>query len=883
MAIRYIPRKTKVKMEFVKGVTLSDIIVGVIGVAGAVLFIASQGLGGYNWYLAVAWLAIFITMYFPVDEGVRLYSAMGLLVRFIAFKKKYSQEDVDKHGNPSIRQLMPFEGLHKERFIDFKDYYAEVIEVSPIEFGLLNAYKQDMLIRTFANALKRLGNGQNASVVKLNKAIIFDNYVQNEDRKFDSLMELQYEGEMTESEVEARSGVFEARVSTIELMNREEKIYKDYFYLVVYDKDRESLDNTVDGMMSTMANSVVPMATRKLIGRDLIVFLRSNYGKDFDERDLETITLDKHINWATPNQIKFKTTRTIINKQGYRSFVITDYPLTVGNAWGAGFFLLDRTNVVVNITPVQRHLAEKRIDKAIVELEGKLGMMAKSSKQLENNTHLRTLKELLAQLKNDGEQLYEVNMHITCEENARKEVRAVLKQYGYKYAEMFGRQVDAFISRSISRLDTVTQYLRDMPTSTLAALFPFISSALQDEKGIYIGYNEYPVFVDFFVRNAARVNSNMMIIGKSGSGKSYATKTLLANLACDNTKVFILDPEDEYTPLSYNLKGKVLDVGSSISGRLNPFHIITTLDSDEGGTADDYSTHLQFLEQFFATILPGIAPDAFEKLNNLIIEVYREKGIDSTTKLKGLKPEDYPIFDDLYKVILQKIKEEKDDYHRRNLQTVETYISKFATGGRNSNLWNGPMSIVTKENFVTFNFRSLLANRNEIIANAQMLLVFKYLDNEIIKNKDFNDKYHRGEPLDKWRKIIVAVDEAHVFINPKRPIALDFMAQMAKRIRKYGGMQIIITQNIKDFVGSPEIERQSSAVINASQYSFIFSLAPNDINDLVNLYRNAGEINKEEQDAIVTASVGQAFIITSALSRTSVKIEASETVRNLFS
>ena len=106
---------------------------------------------------------------------------------------------------------------------------------------------------------------------------------------------------------------------------------------------------------------------------------------------------------------------------------------------------------------------------------------------------------------------------------------------------------------------------------------------------------------------------------------------------------------------------------------------------------------------------------------------------------------------------------------------------------------------------------------------------------------------------------------------------------MAKRIRKYSGMQIVITQNIKDFVGSPEIQRQATAIINASQYSFIFGLAPNDVTDLIELYRNAGEINKEEQDNIVTAGVGQAFLISGALSRTSVKIEASPTVVKLFS
>lgn len=875
MPMRYIPKKTKVKMEFFKGITLSDIITGAIGVAGALLFFFSNF--AYSIYFGIAWLAIFVTFYFPIDEGVRLYGALGLMLRFLAFKRKYNMADVNKKtGEPAIREIIPFVGIKDSKFVDFKEYYAQVIQIEPLEFVLLDDYKQDMLIRAFSNALRRVSQDQTASIVKLNKAIIFDEFVQQEDQKYDGLMELQYEGEMKEQEIEARAAVFEGRVSLLEDMNRGNKIYKDYFYLVVYDKDREALENTVNGMMTVMQQSVVPIYSKFLIDRDLIIFLRSNYGKNFDERDLESIPFNEHINWATPEQVNFKATRTVINKQSYRSFVISDYPLQVPNAWGASFFLLDRTNVVVNINPIPPHIAAKKIDKAIVEMEGKMGMSAKTSRLVEIQTHLKTLRDLLQQLKNNNEQLYEVNMHIICEEAARKEVRAVLKQYGFKYAEMFGRQVDAFVSRSISRRDTVKQYLRDMPTSTLAALFPFISSALMDPGGFYIGYNEYPVFVNFFTRNSQRVNSNMMIIGKSGSGKSYATKVLLANLACDNAKIFVLDPEDEYTPLSYNLKGKVLDVGSSISGRLNPFHIISTLEGDEGGIADDYSTHLQFLEQFFKVILPGIESDAFEVLNNLIIDMYKEKGIDASTQIKGLTAKDYPIFDDLYDLIKRRIKQEKDEYIRRNIQIVETYINKFATGGRNSNLWNGPMSIETKENFITFNFRSLLANRNEIIANAQMLLVFKYLDNEIIKNKDFNDKYQSN------RHVIVAVDEAHVFLNPKFPIALDFMAQMAKRIRKYGGMQIIATQNLKDFIGSADMERQTTAVINASQYSFIFSLAPNDLNDLVKMYRNAGEINKEEQDNIVTAGVGQVFIITSPLSRTSIKIEASEVVKTLF-
>ena len=888
--MKIIPRKTKVRTEFVRGITLMDIIVGVIGIVVALALFFSNFAGNLGFWFGIAWVTIVVAMYFKVADDMRLYYTLGYILRFLAQRKKYSKNTLK--GFTSMKEIIPFEKLHQDRYIDFGEYYAQVIEIDPIEFGLLNQYKQEMLMETFANVLRRLSNEQTASIVKLNKAMILDEYVYNEDKKYDTLLEMQFEGQVTKEEVERRAGVFEQRVSQLEELNRQEKIYKDYFYIVVYDKDREALDATTNGMIVTLQNSVTPMTSRKLYGHDLIVFMRANYGKEFDERELEVIPLSKQIDWATPNKIRFQASRVLINDKAYRNFVISDYPLQVPNAWGAPFFLLDRTRVVVKIKPVPKFEAEKSIDKAILEMEAKVYKTARSSKQIENQTHLDTLRELLASLKNNNEQFYNVNTFIMCEEPARKEVRAILKQEGFKFSEMFGRQVDAFISSNISAYDNVKDTIRGIPTTSLAAIFPFISGALQDQGGIYLGYNEYPVFVDFFKRDRERVNSNMMIIGKSGSGKSFATKTLLTNFAADNSKIFILDPENEYTYLCDSLKGKFIDVGSSEMGIFNPFHIMTSLKDDivdldevedvdaelakDELESDSLSQHLQFLEQFFKVILEGISSDAFETLNSLVVELYAEKGITDKTIIKKLQPEDYPIFDDLYNLICRRIDEAKDEYQRKNLIIVQTYIKKFSSGGRNSNLWNGPSSITTKENFVCFNFRSLLANNNELIANAQMLLVFKYLNNEIIKNRDFNLQYSTK------RKVILAVDEAHVFINPNYPIALDFMQQMAKRIRKYGGMQIVITQNIKDFVGSPEIARQSTAVINASQYSMIFSLAPSDLNDLVELYRKSGEINQEEQNSIVTAGVGQTFLITGPMSRTMVQIVSSDHARKLF-
>ena len=883
--LRFIPRKTKVKITIFKNFTILDCILLLVGLGLTILIGTTAKFFDYwmyNLYVAMLFGGIWAVMFLELSDGIRVYYSIILWFKYMAYCKFYSKKS---NGQKNIKNIMPFDDLNTDKFLKFGEYYGMVIEVFPMSFGLLTEEKQDMTINGFAAAIQRLNLAQKMTIIKTKKPMVLDAMASYEDYRYNTLNDMADKGLYTQNELDSRSPVFEERLQAIRYMNDTEKIIKDHYYMVIYDRDRDQLHNTVNGVVSQLESSATPIYTDIITGDKLYVFMKSTFCQDFDEREVEMLSLKDKPAWVYPDEIKFNLSNTKIDGQLYRYFTITDYPIEVPNAWAYPLFALDESRVVVNISPIDKYKAEKDLDKSLMEMEIKLGKDMRSSQKIDAQQHVETLKELLKGIKGSNENLYNTTIHICAKETVKKEVRAVLRQNGYKFSENFARQVDAFISSNISMLDKLEKVAgRGIQTTSLAASFPFISTTLHDERGIYIGYNQYPVFTNFFARNNERVNSNMMIIGKSGSGKSYCTKTLLTNFAADNTRVFILDPENEYEILCKNLGGKIIDVGNSTDGIFNPFHIYPSLEAEEGEENDSFNEHLQFMEQFYRLILPGISTDAFEMLNSITAELYRRKGIDSTTNVAELNPSDFPIFDDLIEMVDDMIEHEKNEYHLKNLQTVRMFIEKFGTGGRNANLWNGYASIQTNENFVCFSFRTLVSNRNDIIANAQMLLVFKYLDSEIIKNRDFNLKYFADQELEEdHRRIICAVDEAHVFINKKFPIALDFMAQMAKRIRKYNGMLIIITQNIKDFVGSEEIAQQSTAVINACQYSIIMSLAPADINDLITLYRNAGGINKEEQNSIVTARRGQCFLITGPMNRTTVQIEALNVAKDLFS
>ena len=607
------------------------------------------------------------------------------------------------------------------------------------------------------------------------------------------------------------------------------------------------------------------------------IFLKNYYDSTFDEREVEEVEAKDLLNWIMPESVRFGMNKTFINEKAFTTIAVADYPLVVPNAWGRHFFSVPGTRICVKFNPVPQDEAEKRLDRSIMEMEVQANKRARASVELEKNTHLETLKELMAAIKQGNEMLFDTNVFITVEEEQKKLLKTQLMRAGFKRADLFGLQMKSFINANVSKHYSIKKHERGINSTSLAAMFPFVSDAVQDEKGFYLGMNQEPVFLDFFKRDKERINSNMVVLGKSGSGKSFATKAILTNLASDNSKIFILDPEREYDILARNLNGKVIDVGSAKEGRINPLQVVTQLDDEsESGLNVSLTSHLQFLESFFKMILDGITMDALEILNECIKELYENFGITSETDISSLQPEDFPIMQDLYNLVTKKHAAAQEEYVKNNLRIIKVYLNKFAEGGRNSMLWNGYSTITSEENFIVFNFQTLLANSNNDIANAQMMVIMRWLNNEIISNKDYNAKYNTK------RRIIVVIDEAHVFIDPKKDVALDFMYQLAKRIRKYEGMQIVITQNLKDFTGTPDIARKSTAIINASQYSLIFSLAPHDINDLVQLYEKAGQINEKEQDTIVSNPRGKAFLMTGAYSRTNIDILVDKRVQLMF-
>ena len=871
--MRIIPKKIKVRSNVWKCYSMKDIFVALVVFALVFVSITME-----NWVLAVILGLAALIMFMPTGDGI-FYTYIFENIRFAIGKKKYTKTaEKEKERIDAISELSE---IKENGLLVYKTgHFGRVIKVGQKNFKIEDEQQQNVDIDYFANALKMLEETQSADIVKIDRPVTLDSFSRELFEKLNSVKK----GNLPPDIKEMRANVLSERIDRIDELNNIIKQYASEYYIVIYGRDELDLENTAVNVAAEI--NKCGLRTKVLTRRPVAIFLKYCYFRNFDEREINDLTDEQLIDWIKPDSIEFKSNKYLINGIEAAVLTVAEYPLRVRNAWGANLFNIPNTKVVMHVKPVDKYKAIKRIDKCIGEMELKQITSEQASEANTAQIHRRSMSALLDSLQAENEALLDVTLTVTAynylnDTNYKKSVRRSLLTGNFKPSMMYGLQVDAFRSADISPVSVLGNYENGINSSSLAAVFPFVRNSVLDEGGVMLGENmdnRYPFLLNIWKRGSMYQNSNAMIIGQSGAGKSFFLKSFIVNEWSNGTRIIVLDPEDEYISLTRNLKGNIIDVGRAKEGRINPFHIYKIL-TEDGGVAEPnvtFNTHLKTLESFFKIVLVGASSDIIELINNIAVETYRRKGITEDTDCTKLKAEDFPIFSDL----LDTLKHEhetsgKEGFSHRDYRTAELYLQKFVSG-RYSDIWNSPSTLNVEEDIINFSFQSLFANKNNIVANAQMLLVFRFIEQEIINAREAN-KY--GKNL----RTIIIVDEAHLYLDAKYPIALDFFYSMSKRIRKYHGSFIPATQNIADWNANEELRSKTSAILKNSQYMFIFKLSAPDMKDVIEVYKAGDGFNQDEQKMIMSAVTGQAFFIGSSELRAGVKISTGEYMQKLFS
>lgn len=874
--MRLIPKKTKLNTTIWKSFTLVDVVI----IFCLFMIAVTIGLSNlpYKWIIVLVYASLCIVAFMPTEDG-RAYSEIGYLIKYLCSHKLFT--DYSANAAKRVDALIPHCKLRANGVLDYGDYLGAIIEVDSCEFALLSLSQQNEYITSFAQALNILATGEVAQILKIDRPIKFNNIA---NLTYDKL-EAAKKGTDRVKEL-----ILKSRLAQIDCLNNVVQQYRPYYYIVLYSTDINSLNNLVYAFNDRLA--VGQLHTRRLAAREVALVLKYSYTRDFDEDEINEIPIEKYMDYVKPHKVKI-TSRGVVS-DGKRSFTyaVRDYPLAVGNAWGADLFNIDNTKAVMTIVPIEREKAIKQIDRTVTEI-GSRSESGKVSELISIETHLETLGNLAQEMQNESQGLFDCTLTITAFNNSgksdnalRKEIRQRIIGGNFHVNTLRYRQLEGMITSAVTRRNALKRLSRGINSESLAAIFPFVFTSIIEERGITLGEsNGYPLIVDpwkWQYSSGEHYNSNMFVAGMPGTGKSYFAKSLVAELYSENTVIYILDPENEYRTLCHNVGGNFLDVGTAATGRINPFHIYQTLAEDGGQAAPEinFDAHLLYLDNFFSTTLIGINQDTLEELNNLVTKCYKLKGITRTTDTSKLSADAFPTFSDLYALVLKELKDTKSGVRMGNLQRAEMYLKKFCADGRYSTLWNGKSTLEVTDRLTVFNFQSLFEAKNKVTSNGQMLTVLRFLEQQIINLRELNASRSENDKIHP----VILLDEGYMFIDAKNPAALDFIYQWYKRIRKYYGTMIFLTQNLADIVGNQELISKTSAIINNTQYVWIFTLQGGDVDVLQEIF-NARNLTSAEIEEIqhTNKPKGTAFFMGSSTQRAMAHIITNEVIVELFS
>lgn len=562
----------------------------------------------------------------------------------------------------------------------------------------------------------------------------------------------------------------------------------------------------------------------------------------------EHIIIKEYFDRIAPGVVRFYTDHYICGNFFKSCWAVTEYPPTTEETATLAH-LADRNGVTLRIYNRLVNSMEQR--KIVQQAMRKNHMMTTTndvSESVKAQDNINDVVELLSELRRNKEPLLHtavfIELRATTEDKLHElqaDVQMELTRSKISVDRLLLRQKEGFLAvLPCGNNVFASQFERVLPASSVANLYPLNYSGKTDQHGFYIGRDKYGsnVLVDFDKRTEDKTNSNVLILGNSGQGKSHLLKLLLCNHREAGKSVLVLDPESEYQELCSNLGGTYIDM---MSGKymINPLEPKAWSDQRDAGpisrmkkncdgkeTARDdnesvpeafrqvtrLSQHISYLKDFFRAY-KDFTDAEIDTIEIMLMKLYGRFGMDDGTDFDKLSSEDYPTMTNLYELIEKEFmafdSEKKHLYTEEMLQNICLGLHSMCKGAE-AKYFDGHTNIRDAE-FICFGVKGLM-DTNKRLKDTLLFNILSYMSNQLLGKGN----------------TVAAVDELYLFLT--NMTAIEYIRNGMKRVRKKESSFILASQNIEDFL-LPEIKEFTKPLFSIPSHHFLF---------------NAGQINPQE-------------------------------------
>ncbi len=518
-----------------------------------------------------------------------------------------------------------------------------------------------------------------------------------------------------------------------------------------------------------------------------------------------------------------------LNKKLARAFFVFNYPRFLNTNWFSEVINLDKTlDISFFIHPISTGTALKNLRKKVAQVESEISM--REEKGLVRDPMLETayqdLEDLRDKLQQAREKFFKFGLYITVYGDSTEgldkieiSLRSILDAK-LVYSKSAIYQQGAGFKSTLPLMTDELEINVAMNSSPIAATFPFVSSDLTSDNGILYGINRHNNSLILFDRFSLE-NANTVVFGKSGGGKSYATKLEILRSLMFGTEVVVIDPENEYQYLAETIGGAFFKISLNSENHLNPFDL--PIPREDENPADILRSNIINLVGLIRIMLGGLTAEEDAIIDSAITQTYASR--DTTPTMSDLKT----ILDSM-----------------TGAESLSRRLEKYVTGSY-AGFLNNPTNLEIKNKLVVFSIRDM----EEELRPVAMYIILHFVWNLV-----------RAE----LKKRILIVDEAWWLM--KYDDGASFMFGITKRARKYFLGVTTVTQDVSDFLNSS----YGKPILTNSSLQFLFKQSPVNMDNIQKTFN----LTDEEKFLLLESEVGEGLFFAGS-KHVAIKVIASYT------
>ncbi len=523
-----------------------------------------------------------------------------------------------------------------------------------------------------------------------------------------------------------------------------------------------------------------------------------------------------------PAMMRIDATKLQIGDTYVRTIFTYAYPDVLEGNWLSPLINWDvKFDMSMFIYPIDSGRVMKFLKKRLTQLRSQYSI--NREKWLISDPHLdaqmQDVEELQASLTRGQEKYFHFSLYITTYAESEDEMKRLTNTLDVMLAgrnvltkQSFLRAEQWFISTGPFARDEVNVF-RNISTKGLSTTFPFTSSSLSQDDGIFYGINTHNNSLIIFDRFQTE-NANMCVFAKSGWGKSFAIKLEILRSLMIGTDVIVLDPENEYRNLVDTVGGTYLNINLNSDERINPFDLPRSLKDTDTHPGDLLRGAVVNMIGLLHLMLGVITPGEEAILEKALITTYSLKGI--TMDDDNAEGKEIPLMKDLVSVL------ETMEGGKGLCDRLDKYVTGVFAG-----VFSQPTNVNLKEGLVVFSVRDL----DDILRPIAMYILLNYVWN-IARSSE--------------KKRMLVVDEAWNIMQYED--SAKFLFGLVKRARKYGLGITTITQDVEDFMTN----QYGKAIVTNSSIQLLLKQSPASIDILQDVFK----LTEQEKYILLNAWVG---------------------------